>query len=146
MHAKTIMQHVTRCDDGYMLEIAVNEQCCGVNINSVTMYMDTDDKDSCTELAVNWDSSGLNNCEEDSAHMLLMRNINSTDDATAVMHKLYFGRAFNARLRKHLCAAGFSASAAAAVTGSEWGMQDVERASYDAYDVADELYNAITSA
>ena len=37
---------------------------------------------------------------------------------------------------------GFSAAAAADVCGSEWGMQDVGRASYDAWEIANECLAA----
>jgi len=65
------------------------------------------------------------------------------DEVGKVMGFFYWDAGYNNRLHAHLVAAGFTASAAYNVSGSEWGMQDEGRASYDAYDIADEVRAAV---
>lgn len=138
--AAKILQHVERDtqeeDLGVMLHIACDEMCAGVRVTSVTMFVGTDsgeglddeDDDYCWadgDLAVNWTSTG--NKEQ--------------DDAAG--YALYCDNAFDARLRELLTGAGFTADAAASVEGSESGMQDDERASYDAAEIAREVRAAL---
>jgi hypothetical protein len=59
------------------------------------------------------------------------------------MNMFYWHDAYTGTLQDKLVAAGFSANAAHNVATSEWGMQDVERASYDAYTIADEVRAAM---
>jgi len=150
MNASKIAQHVTEDDDGYNLHIAVNEQFAGVQVNSITMYIVKEKEDDESDfwgdgdLAVNWSMEGLVNNEN--AHTmgnLLLRDVRSDDDVTKVMGEFYWQNGFDERLHDLLLAAGFSAEAVKGVNTSEWGMQDEERASYDAYDIAHEVRAAM---
>lgn len=138
--ASKILQHVQREDEetycGVMLHIACDEMCAGVHVTAVTMFVGTDggegvddeDDDYCWadgDLAVEWTSTG--NKEQ--------------DDAAG--YAFYCDNAFDARLRELLVEAGFTADAAAGVQGSESGMQDDERASYDAAEIAREVRAAL---
>jgi D-alanyl-D-alanine carboxypeptidase len=68
-------------------------------------------------------------------HEILLRNLNSDDEVTVAMGHFYWDNAFTARLNEILAECGFTNTAHT----SEWGMQDEGRASYDAYDLADEI-------
>jgi hypothetical protein len=150
-------QYITETDEGYNLEIPVNEEFAGVLVETVSMYIaksnewadeDTDEEwypDG--DLAVNWDIEGLSNNENaQTMGTLLLRNLHSDDDVTRVMGEFYWEHGFDTRLREILTAAGFSAEAAEDVSGSEWGMQDEGRASYDAYALAKEVRAAFAVA
>lgn len=132
----------TQEDGGISMHIDVQEQCAGVLVDSITMFITTEDDEgyySDGDLAVNWNTDGLDNDETaDTMGTLLMRNLHSDDEVTEVMRKFYWEQAFDARLRELLLAQGFSEEAAG-VNGSEWGMQDEGRASYDAVALADEV-------
>ena len=137
---------ITRVDDeGVMLEIAVNKQYNErVVVESITMYVglvdDGDDYYGDGDLAVNYDTSKLQNDETaQTMGTLLLRNIHSNDEVTAVMSEFYWEHSYDDELKEILLSAGFSASAVAEVSTSEWGMQDEGRASYDAYAIADEV-------
>jgi len=58
------------------------------------------------------------------------------------MGQFYWESAFDEQLQQLLKQNGFSAAAAEDVCTSEWGMQDVGRASYDAFAVAEEMLAA----
>jgi C4-dicarboxylate transporter len=58
----------------------------------------------------------------------------------------YWEHEFDATLKQLLVEAGFSAAAAADVCTSEWGMQDVGRASYDACLIAEEVLSSVNVA
>ena len=130
-NATLIKQHCTQDDDGINLHIDLsgrNITCAGVQVLALGMFVSTDnmgDDDEAEycdgDLYVNWDASGL-----------------SDDAAEHVMHAFYSNGAFDSALNILLQELGFSA-AAADISGSESGMQDVERASYDAELVADEV-------
>lgn len=130
--------------EGVTLEIAVNkaynEQ---VVVESVTMYVTLQEEDGMyydSDLAVNYSIDKLQNDETaQTMGTMLLRNLNSNDEVTQVMSEFYWERSYNDELAEILLNAGFSASAVAEVTGSEWGMQDEGRASYDAYSIADEV-------
>ena len=130
--------------EGVTLEIAVNkaynEQ---VVVESVTMYVTLQEEDGYyydSDLAVNYSIDKLQNDETaQTMGTMLLRNLNSNDEVTQVMSEFYWERSYNDELAEILLSAGFSASAVAEVTGSEWGMQDEGRASYDAYSIADEV-------
>ena len=134
---------VTRDAEGFTLHIALDEVFCGVKVTSVSMFIGAECEDEYWgdgDLAVAWDMSALQNDESArTAGSLLLRNVHSGDEVTAVMGQFYWEHGFDARLREILIAHGFSADAASDVCGSEWGMQDEERASYDAYVLADEV-------
>ena len=130
--------------EGVTLEIAVNkaynEQ---VVVESVTMYVTLQEEDGyyCdSDLAVNYSIDKLQNDETaQTMGTMLLRNLNSNDEVTQVMSEFYWERSYNSELAEILLNAGFSASAVAEVAGSEWGMQDEGRASYDANSIADEV-------
>lgn len=125
-----IAQYVTKTDEGYMLEIALNEQFNNVRVESVTMFVSSEQVDEDFwgdgDLAVNWDTSGL-----------------TSDEIADIAGKFYWNDEYNARLQNVLLAAGFSSDAASDVATSEWGMQDDGRASYDAALIADEVRAAV---
>ena len=144
-------QYITEDVDGFMLEIAVNEQFAGVTVESVTMFIakhkDNEDDDTYygdSDLAVNWNIEGLENTGGGDMGTLIMRGWD--DEVGRVMGEFYWQHGFDARLREILVAAGFSAEAAGDVSGSEWGMQDEGRASYDAYEIANEVRAAFAIA
>lgn len=133
-----------RSDEGINFSIDVNEVHCGVLVESIDMFVSTQCEDGeywgDGDLAVCWSMEGLvNNESARTAGSLLLRNMHSDDDVTRVMGEFYWEQGFNERLREILIAHGFSAEAATGVYGSEWGMQDEGRASYDAYSIADEV-------
>lgn len=143
-----LQQHITQNDEGYTLYIdTTGVKCAGVNVESVSMFIGKVDEDGDSydgDLAVNWSMEGLVNDESArTAGMLMLRNLHSADDVTKVMGEFYWEHAFDEELRNILQAAGFSAEAAADVSTSEWGMQDEERASYDAGSIAEEVRAAM---
>ena len=96
------------------------------------------------DMYVSWSAEGLTNDETaQTMGTMLLRNLHSEDDVTAVMGEFYWESAFTDELQSILVDCGFSAEAAACVSTSEWGMQDEERASYDAYSIADEIREAV---
>ena len=146
-------QYITETEDGYELCITLdNEQCAGVNVESITMFISNvnvgDDSDVICyydgDLSVNYNIDGLQNDETaQTMGTLLLRNIHSDDEVTAVMGQFYWEGAFTQRLNAILAERGF---ATCNVHTSEWGMQDEGRASYDAYDLADEVRNIMQTA
>ena len=130
-------QYITDDGDGYSVEIAVNERCGDYTVESINFYVAKDADEGCGDLAVNYDISNLQNDESArTAGMLLLRNVHSDDEVTTAMGHFYWEGAFTERLNEILADCGFTACNA---TTSEWGMQDEGRASYDAYDLADEV-------
>jgi hypothetical protein len=145
-------QYITQTEDGYELYITLDEQCAGVNVESISMFVsnvnEADDGDEACyydgDLAVNYNIDGLQNDETaQTMGMLLLRNLNSDDEVTAVMGQFYWDSAFTARLNEILVECGFKTCN---VHTSEWGMQDEGRASYDAYDLADEVRSIMQTA
>jgi hypothetical protein len=133
-------QYITETEDGYKLCINVNEQCGNYTVESIDMFVAKDDEDCSSDLAVWYDISTLQNDETaQTMGMLLLRNIDSEDEVTTAMGHFYWDGAFTERLREIIANAGFAS--ASDITTSEWGMQDEGRASYDAYDLADEIRN-----
>ena len=145
-------QYITETGDGYELCITLdNEQCAGVNVESITMFIsnvnEAEDGDEAMyfngDLAVNYDISTLQNDETaQTMGTLLLRNIHSDDEVTTAMGHFYWDGAFTARLNEILAECGFANTAHT----SEWGMQDEGRASYDAYDLADEIRDIMQTA
>lgn len=128
-----------RDDEGFSWEIPVNEQFEGATITSISQYVAFDPEVSGDDIAVNWNTDGLtDNPAAVTMGTLLMRDLHSSDEVTGVMGKFYWEHGWDSRLRELLRNAGFTAAAAEAVSGSEWGMQEPGRASYDAYECADE--------
>jgi hypothetical protein len=131
-------QYITEDEDGYNLCINVNEQCGNYTVDSITMFIAKDDEDCSGDLAVSYDISTLQNDETaQTMGTLLLRNIHSDDEVTVAMGHFYWDGAFTERLQEIITNAGFAS--ASDITTSEWGMQDEGRASYDAYDLADEI-------
>lgn len=114
-----------------------NLQVNGHKLESITMYAGVD---CIGDLGVNWAASDDSSYTE--GGLLLMRNTHSDDANTATMGEFYWERVFNDELRDILREHGFSDAAAQDVYGSEWGMQDVGRASYDAHTVGEEMLAA----
>jgi hypothetical protein len=138
-------QYITEDEDGYNLCINVNEQCDNYTVDSITMFIAKDDEDCSGDLAVNYDISTLQNDETaQTMGTLLLRNLHSDDEVTVAMGHFYWDGAFTERLREIITNAGFAS--ASDITTSEWGMQDEGRASYDAYDLADEIRNIMQTA
>jgi O-methyltransferase involved in polyketide biosynthesis len=146
-------QYITETEGGYELCITLdNEQCAGVNVESITMFIsnvnDAEDGDEACyydgDLAVNYNIDTLQNDETaQTMGTLLVRNIHSEDEVTAVMGQFYWEGAFTQRLNAILVEHGFTANT---VHTSEWGMQDEGRASYDACELADEIRNIMQTA
>lgn len=131
-------QYITETADGYELSIAVNEQCGAYTVESIDMFIAKDADEGSGDLAVSYDISTLQNDESArTAGTLLLRNMHSDDEVTVAMGHFYWDGAFTERLREIIANAGFAS--ASDITTSEWGMQDEGRASYDAYDLADEI-------
>jgi hypothetical protein len=137
---------IERDEDMLYMSFDVNEEHFGVMVESVGMNVARGNNGNDVgeywdgDLAVNWSTVGLTN-DETARTMgtLLLRNLNSKDDVTEVMGQFYWEHGFDERLAELLVEVGFSAKAAYDVSGSEWGMQDEGRASYDAYMIADEI-------
>lgn len=137
-------QYITETEDGYEIEIALNEQCGDYTVESINFYVAKDAEEGCGDLAVSYDISNLQNDESArTAGMLLLRNMHSDDEVTTAMGHFYWEGAFTERLNEILADCGFTACNA---TTSEWGMQDEGRASYDAYDLADEVRSIMQTA
>ena len=116
---------------------AHNLQVNGRTVQSITMYADAD----CSgDLAVNWEEEDDNDYVHNSS--MLMRDIDDSNNNTETMGEFYWESAFDEQLQQLLKQNGFSAAAAEDVCTSEWGMQDVGRASYDAFAVAEEMLAA----
>ena len=139
---QNVKQHITHTDDGYELCIDVNEKCGDYTVTGIYMFVASDEDEGCGDLAVSYDISMLQNDESArTAGMLLLRNMHSTDEVTEAMGHFYWEGAFTQRLQEILADAGFKS--VNDITTSEWGMQDEGRASYDAYDLADEIREAM---
>ena len=145
-------QYITQVDDGYELCININEQCGNYKVESISMFVsnvnEADDGDEASyfdgDLAVSYDISTLQNDETaQTMGMLLLRNMHSDDEVTTAMGHFYWDDAFTARLNEILVESGFKTCN---VHTSEWGMQDEGRASYDAYDLADEVRSIMQTA
>ena len=131
-------QYITETQDGYELSISVNEQCGNYTVESIDMFVAKDEDEGCGDLAVSYDISNLQNDETaQTMGTLLLRNMHSDDEVTVAMGHFYWDGAFTQRLREIIANAGFAS--ASDITTSEWGMQDEGRASYDAYELADEI-------
>jgi O-methyltransferase involved in polyketide biosynthesis len=150
---QNVKQYITETEDGYELCITLdNEQCAGVAVESITMFISNvneaeDGDEACYydgDLAVNYNIDTLQNDETaQTMGTLLVRNIHSEDEVTAVMGQFYWEGAFTQRLNAILVEHGFTANT---VHTSEWGMQDEGRASYDACELADEIRNIMQTA
>ena len=137
---QNIKNVTTLNDNSVQLEIDLTNANYSVNghvVESITMYADTD---CIGDLAVNWKYEESDNAGCEESTVLIMRNNNSDDNVTETMQQFYWEHCFDETLVQILVDAGFSKAAAADVGGSEWGMQDEGRASYDANAIAEEMF------
>ena len=143
----TLIKNVTTLEEDNAVALYIdlaneNLQVNGRTVDSISMHVSVDDDGELYsgDLAVNWQA------EDDSDYVdnttLLMRDIDDTNNNTATMGEFYWEHAFDDTLHTILQQHGFSKAAAEDVGTSEWGMQDVGRASYDAYDIAEEMLAA----
>jgi len=131
-------QYITETADGYELSIAVNAKCGNYTVESIDFYVAKDADEGCGDLAVSYDISNLQNDESaQTMGMLLLRNLHSDDEVTQAMSYFYWEGAFTAQLQQIIADCGFTT--ASDISTSEWGMQDEGRASYDAFELADEI-------
>jgi Asp-tRNA(Asn)/Glu-tRNA(Gln) amidotransferase B subunit len=143
----TLIKNVTtfeNADNSVTLHIDLqqhNLQVNGRTVQSITMYADAE----CSgDLAVNWEEEDDSNYVHNSS--MLMRDIDDSNNNTETMGQFYWEHAFDDTLHTILQQHGFSKAAAEDVCTSEWGMQDVGRASYDAYDIAEQMLAAYNIA
>ena len=114
-----------------------NLQVNGRKVESITMYADAE----CSgDLAVNWEEEDDSNYVHNSS--MLMRDTSDSNNNTDTMGQFYWDSCFDDTLVQLLQENGFSKRASEDVCGSEWGMQDVGRASYDAFAIATEILAA----
>lgn len=154
-NAQKIAQFCTVDIDGISFSIDVSDRgltVAGAKVLEIGMYASTQNEADEGEEAsyfdgdmyVAWDMEGLENDETaQTTGMLLLRDLDSEDDVTAVMGEFYWEAAFDEQLRDILVDCGFSTEAAGNVQTSEWGMQDEGRASYDAVGIADEIRKTV---
>ncbi len=127
-------------DNSVQLDIDLADKNYTVNgrkVQSITMYADAD---CAGDLAVNWEEEDDSNYVHNSG--MLMRDTSDTNNNTETMGQFYWEHCFDTTLVQILKENGFSTAAAEDVCGSEWGMQDVGRASYDANAIAEEMLAA----
>ena len=117
---------------------AHNLQVNGRTVNSIGMYAEAGEWYG--DLAVSWEEEDDSTYEHNTT--LLMRDLDDSNNNTATMGEFYWEHAFDSELRTILQQHGFSKAAAEDVCTSEWGMQDVGRASYDANSIAEEMLAA----
>lgn len=125
-----IKHFVSPVDQGFLLNIPIDETFNGVFINSITMFVAAEAEDD-------WYG------DSDLGVAYSTPNADSYEQTVDTMGMFYWHDAYTSTLQDKLVAAGFSVTAARNVATSEWGMQDVERASYDAYTIADEVRAAM---
>ena len=123
---QSVTFEMTVADRGYTVN--------GRKVTAIALYAD---RDYTGDLCVLWDA------EDDSDYVhntrLLMRDTNDANSNTETMGLFYWENEFTEQLRELLAEAGFSEAAIEDVCTSEWGMQDVGRASYDAYTCGEEM-------
>ena len=131
---------ITVMEDGYMLNINLEGKgytVGGAAVTGVSMFVNKDPEAGDGDLAVTWDIGGLENTGGGDMGMLLMRG--DDDEVGGVMGEFYWNNGFTDTLQTILKQEGFGEEAVEAVATSEWGMQDEGRASYDAYELAEEI-------
>jgi hypothetical protein len=124
--AQSVTFEMNVADRGYTVN--------GRKVTAIALYADAD---YTGDLCVLWEAED----DADYVHRttLLMRDVRDANSNTETMSLFYWEREFDAPLCELLEEAGFSEDAVADVCGSEWGMQDVGRASYDAYTCGEEM-------
>lgn len=136
-----IKQYITENEDGFELNIALDEEFAGVKVTGVSMFVGKDAEDGEGDLAVLWETTGLENTGGGDMGSLIMRG--DDDEVGGVMGEFYWEGGYTDRLREILLGAGFSKDSVEDVDTSEWGMQDEGRVSYDAYTIAEEVREAM---
>ena len=141
---QNIKSVTTRDSDNVELYIDLTASDFVVNNCKVTGIAMTAESDGgefcCGDLAVLWEAVDDSNYADNTT--LLMRDANDKNDNTATMGAFYWENAFDETLTDLLLQNGFSESAANDVCTSEWGMQEVGYASYDANLIAQEMLAA----
>jgi len=154
MNRVMIAQFVTKSqDEENSVDLVINVRSRGFKVGGaavqeigmrVSTVPDEDGDYMDSDLWVIWDETGQSNNEEArTMGSVLLRNPHSEDDITRIMGAFYWDGEFNEQLRSILLEVGFSQDAVDSVFGSEWGMQDEGRASYDAYQIASEVRQAL---
>jgi hypothetical protein len=119
-------RYVRITNEGYYLEIPLKGiRACGVDLISVTMYIAPDEYEADGDLAVEYDTTGPDD-----------------QGIRQAMDNFYRKRCWTHELQVLLQRVGFGTEAAGSVEGSESGMQDDGRASYDAELIANEVRSA----
>ena len=114
---------------------------CKVTAVGMTAEVDGDEF-YCGDLAVLWEAGDSNSAAAADLAQVAQQQLQRENDATATMGAFYWENEFDEQLTDLLQQNGFSAAAANDICTSEWGMQDVERASYDANMIAEEMLAA----
>ena len=141
----TTINNVTTLD-GKNVELYIDLAASNLTVNNckvtaIAMTAEVDgDEFYCGDFAVLWSAADDSNYMDNTS--LLMRDTEDTTDNTATMGAFYWEGEFTDTLVLLLEQNGFSAAAANDICTSEWGMQDVGRASYDANLIAEEMLAA----
>ena len=114
---------------------------CKVTAVEMTAEVDGDEF-YCGDLAVLWEAGDSNSAAAADLAQVAQQQLQRENDATATMGAFYWENEFDEQLTDLLQQNGFSAAAANDICTSEWGMQDVGRASYDANMIAEEMLAA----
>ena len=142
----TLIKTVTTREDDNSVALYIDLAQQGYTVNgraveSISMHVTVDGGDLYAgDLAVNWEEEDDSNYKHNTA--LLMRDIHDSNNNTETMGAFYWDGEFTSTLQQLLLENGFSTAAAQDVCTSEWGMQDVGRASYDAFALATEMLAA----
>jgi len=103
-------RYVRITNEGYYLEIPLKGiRACGVDLNSVTMYIAPDEDEGDGDLAVEYDTTGLDD-----------------QRIRQAMYNFYRKSCWTQELQVLLQRVGFGTDAARSVEGSESGMQDTD--------------------
>ena len=124
-------------EQSVQFEMTVADRGYTVNGRRVTLIALYADRDCTGDLAVCWEEEDDSDYEHNTT--LLMRDRNDSNSNTETMGLFYWENEFTEQLRELLAEVGFSEAAIEDVCTSEWGMQDVGRASYDAYTCGEEM-------
>lgn len=131
--AGDVTLHINVADSNYTVNNAL--------VESITLNVCADGEEMYAgDLAVNWKAVDDSNYKHNTS--LLMRDVADNNTNTQTMSAFYWDGEFTSTLHNILLANGFSSEAVADVYTSEWGMQDVARASYDAFALAHECLKA----
>ena len=143
---QNIKSVTTRDSDNVELYIDLTASDFVVNNCKVTGIAMTAESDGgefyCGDLAVLWEAGDSNSAATADLAQVAQQQLQRENDATATMGAFYWENEFDEQLTDLLQQNGFSAEAANDICTSEWGMQDVERASYDANLIAHEMLAA----